>query len=64
MSYFYIRSEKDLYTVGHESMDGKWHGDSDQTTRENAARRVSYLNGGQIPNGYWTEYQEWISENN
>ena len=64
MSYFYIRSEKDLYSVGCEDSDGKFHVDSDQPSREDAAKRVSYLNGGQISNDYWTEYQESISENN
>ena len=47
MSYVYIRSEPGLWTVGFYAPDGKWHTDSDHGNREEAARRVAYLNGGQ-----------------
>ena len=43
--YVYIRSEPNLYTVGFYSPDGKWNPESDWNDREEAAKRVSYLNG-------------------
>lgn len=44
--YVYIRSEPNLWTVGFYDPDGKWKTDSDHTDREEAAKRVHYLNGG------------------
>lgn len=44
--YVYIKSELGLFTVGFYSPDGKWHPDSDYSSREEAAARVNYLNGG------------------
>ena len=52
--YVYILSEKaghggadnDLFTVGFHDPQGKWHPDSDYETRDDAAARVHYLNGG------------------
>jgi len=44
--WVYIRSEPNLYTVGFYSPSGEWHTDSDHGDREDAARRVHYLNGG------------------
>lgn len=46
MSYVYIQSEPNLYTVGFYSPDGEWHPDSDYAKRTDAAKRVHYLNGG------------------
>lgn len=46
MSWVYIKSESDLWTVGHEDSKGKWHPDSDHTKENDAAKRVHYLNGG------------------
>ena len=46
MSWIYIKSEPNLWTVGHYDPDGGWHPDSDYNDREEAARRVHYLNGG------------------
>ena len=50
MTWVYILSESEpthrLYTVGFYAPDGTWHGDSDHSTREEAAKRVAYLNGG------------------
>jgi hypothetical protein len=43
--YVYIRSEPNLYTVGFYDPEGKWHPDSDWSDREDAAYRVSRLNG-------------------
>ena len=44
--YVYIRSEPGLYTVGFYSPDGEFHTDSDHHDREDAAKRVRFLNGG------------------
>ena len=44
--WVYIESEHNLWTVGFYSPDGKWHPDSDHDSREKAAERVHYLNGG------------------
>ena len=46
MSYVYKRTEPNLYTVGFYDPSGKWHADSDYTGRDEAAKRVHYLNGG------------------
>jgi len=45
--YVYINSEPGLWTVGFYAPDGKWHSDSDHNDREEAAKRVHYLNGGE-----------------
>ena len=44
--WVYIQSEPYLYTVGFYDPAGKWHTDSDHESRESAAKRVHYLNGG------------------
>ena len=44
--YVYIQSEPGLWTVGFYSPDGQWLPESDHTTKESAAKRVHYLNGG------------------
>lgn len=54
MNYVYIQSEKpnsdnnyhSLFTVGFYLPDGKWEPESDHSTRDAAAERVHYLNGG------------------
>ena len=43
--YVYIKSEPTLYTVGFYNPDGKWIPESDYDTKEEAAKRVHYLNG-------------------
>ena len=48
--WVYIRSELGLWTVGFYSPNGKWHPDSDHNNRDDAARRVHYLNGGTTDN--------------
>lgn len=46
--YYYKRTEPNLFTVG--TLDGgEWITDSDHESRELAAMRVSYLNGGGDP---------------
>jgi len=44
--YIYIESEPGLWTVGFYSPDGEWHPESDHDAKSEAAKRVSYLNGG------------------
>jgi len=44
--WVYIRSEPGLWTVGFYNPNGKWQTDGDFDTREDAAERVHYLNGG------------------
>lgn len=46
MSWVYIQSEPSLWTVGFYDPKGEWHCDSDHSVREEAAKRVHYLNGG------------------
>lgn len=42
-----VYMEHNLFTVGFYAPDGKWEPESDYPTREAAAERVHYLNGGQ-----------------
>ena len=44
--YVYIRSEPGFWTVGFYDPSGKWHPDSDHDNRDDARKRVNYLNGG------------------
>lgn len=44
--YVYIKPEPNLWTVGHYAPDGKFIPESDHDTKEKAAERVHYLNGG------------------
>jgi len=46
--WVYIKSEPQLYTVGFYAPDGKFNTDSDWNTKDEAATRVHYLNGGGI----------------
>ena len=48
MKYVYIQSEKTLWTVGFYKADGKWYSESDWESKEQAATRVHYLNGGAL----------------
>jgi hypothetical protein len=45
-TWVYIKSEPQLWTVGFYKPDGTWFSDSDHDTKEGAAARVNYLNGG------------------
>jgi hypothetical protein len=57
MSYVYIQSEKagrdecihDLWTVGFYKPNGKWEPESDHANKEDAAKRVAWLNGASTP---------------
>lgn len=46
--YVYIQTERnpDLFTVGFYDPNGKWHPESDHSTREEAAHRTRVLNFG------------------
>jgi hypothetical protein len=44
--YVYIKSENQLWTVGFYSPDGRWNPESDHESKDKAAERVHYLNGG------------------
>ena len=44
--WVYIESERGLYTVGFYDHNGGWHPESDHNSKEEAAKRVHYLNGG------------------
>lgn len=57
--YVYIKAEPQLYTVGFYTPDGKWNPESDHETKEAAAERVHYLNGGQEQQESWEEYQHF-----
>lgn len=46
--YVYIESEQGLYTVGFYTPGGNWKSESDHDTKESAAKRVHYLNGGNL----------------
>jgi hypothetical protein len=46
VTWVYIKSEPQLFTVGFYKPDGKWEPESDHSTGEAAAKRVNYLNGG------------------
>ena len=45
--WVYKRAKNEpLFTVGFYSPNGEWHTDSDWENKDEAAKRVSYLNGG------------------
>jgi len=46
--YVYIKSEPNLWTVGFYTPKGEWNPESDHSTKEEAANRVRYLNGGTL----------------
>jgi hypothetical protein len=45
VSYVYIKSESELWTVGFYGPRGEWVPESDHSNREQAAERVAWLNG-------------------
>jgi hypothetical protein len=46
MGYVYLPMEKGLWTVGFFGPSGQWYPESDHGHPEDAAKRVSWLNGG------------------
>jgi hypothetical protein len=49
--YVYIKSEPHLWTVGFYDPEGIWHPDSDKPSKDEAANRVRFLNGGFVTKG-------------
>lgn len=48
IGWVYLNSEPGLWTVGFYTPEGVWHPDSDYNSREEAAARVRWLNGGSV----------------
>jgi len=46
MSYVYRSFEPGLWTVGFYMPDGTWEPESDHGSKDEAAARVAWLNGG------------------
>jgi hypothetical protein len=46
MSYVYRQTEPGLWTVGFYDPQGRWQPESDHASRDAAADRVHWLNGG------------------
>jgi hypothetical protein len=46
--WVYIQSEDCLWTVGFYDPQGQWHADSDYNTRNEASKRVAWLNGSNV----------------
>jgi len=44
--WVYVQTEKTLWTTGFYDPKGFWYPDRDYASREEAAQRVHYLNGG------------------
>lgn len=44
--YVYVKTEPGLWTVGFYNPRGDWVSESDHGSKNEAAARVSYLNGG------------------
>lgn len=44
--YVYLQSEPGLWTVGYYDPSGKWMPESDHASKDEAAKRVRWLNGG------------------
>jgi hypothetical protein len=49
VSYVYIKSESELWTVGFYGPRGEWVPESDHSNRAEAAERVAWLNGSGEP---------------
>ena len=46
--YVFIESDPGLWTVGFYDPNGKWQPESDHNDREEAAKRVAWLNGSVV----------------
>ena len=65
--YYYKKSEPGLYTVGTNNEKGQWESESDHESRDEAAKRVAFLNGGSNDSDMeeWRkEFNKWKSEKN
>lgn len=45
--WVYLRTEPGLWTVGYYDPEGEWIPESDHDSKEAAAERVHWLNGGE-----------------
>lgn len=45
MTYVYIKSEPELWTVGYYDPQGRWNPESDHGSLSEAVARTAYLNG-------------------
>ncbi len=63
MSYVYIKSEPQLWTVGIYLPDGRWGPESDHDNEASAAERVRWLNGGGVKPLTGDERGQLIAEN-
>ena len=61
--YVYIMSEPGLYTVGFYDPSGNWHADRDFEKQEDAATRVSYLNGAASADEYLSAAKKFFDGN-
>lgn len=55
MAYYYKKTEQYLWTVGTDDYNDKWYPESDHDSKESAAARVHFLNGG-------TDYYNTMAE--
>ena len=53
-----------MFTVGHFAPSGEWHPDSDHGDRDEAARRVHYLNGGVSRDAWYSGPAIWQGNHN
>lgn len=51
MTWVYVRTEGQLWTVGFYDPKGRFQTDSDWESRDDARKRVHYLNGGKDEDG-------------
>ena len=47
-TWVYKETDGGLFTVGFYTPSGVWHADSDHQNKHDAAKRVHYLNGGNV----------------
>jgi len=75
MTWVYKETEPGLWTVGYHDPDGQWTTDIDCGSRDEAARRVAWLNGApppqpaqegvelqlRVPGGTWYEFRRFVT---
>lgn len=63
MSYVYIKSEPQLWTVGHYDPSDKFIPESDHNTESDASERAAFLNGADTRGAklerFWQRHSEW-----
>lgn len=48
LMWVYKKTEPTLYTVGYYDPSGEWHPEGDYPSKDAAAQRVHFLNGGGV----------------